>query len=86
MSSDILEDFLELVPFARAIKRHPRTVRRWCKAEGLPYTTNGRSIVIHVPSYRDWLLGRMHNKGGRAVRASGAAVKSKRHVSNKRRT
>jgi hypothetical protein len=62
VSAKILEDFLELVPFAQAIKKHPRTVRRWCEKEGLPFTTNGKAIMIHVPTYRGWLMDRMTNK------------------------
>jgi hypothetical protein len=61
MSANILEDFLELDPFAAAIKKHPRTVQRWCKKDGLPFTRNGKAILIHVPSYREWLLRRMEN-------------------------
>ena len=48
MSSNILEDFLELVSFAAAIKKHPRTVMRWCQNDGLPYTRNGKTVLIHV--------------------------------------
>jgi hypothetical protein len=62
MSSDVLQDFMELEPFSAAVRKHPRTVMRWCKTEGLPYTRNGRTILIHVPAYRDWLLGRMRNR------------------------
>jgi hypothetical protein len=61
MSSDVLEDFLELNPFSAAVNKHPRTVMRWCKKDGLPYTRNGKTILIHVPTYREWLMGRMKN-------------------------
>ena len=61
MSSDVLEDFLELDRFAAAVKKHPRTVRRWCDLYGLPYTLNGKTILIHIPTYREWLMGRMSN-------------------------
>ena len=31
------------------------------RTEGLPYTNNGKAILIHVPTYRQWLMGRMKN-------------------------
>jgi hypothetical protein len=61
MSADVLEDFVELDPFAAAVHKHPRTVMRWCKDYGLPFTRNGKTILIHVPTYREWLMGRMQN-------------------------
>jgi hypothetical protein len=62
MPSEILADFLKLTAFAEEIKKHPRTVRRWCDEWGLPYTKNGDEILIHIPTYRDWLMGRMSNQ------------------------
>jgi hypothetical protein len=63
MSSPVLEDFLEVVPFAREIKRHPRTVKRWIdQPDGLPYTTMGKTILIHTPTARQWLLSRLSNQ------------------------
>src|SRR5262245_3550762 len=61
--TNILEDFLKLAEFAAAIKKHPRTVRRWCQLYGLPYTKNGKDITLHVPTYRQWLMDGMRNKG-----------------------
>jgi hypothetical protein len=61
--SDLLQDFLDLVPFAAEVSRNPRTVRRWLdQADGLPYTRIGNRILIHVPTARDWLMRRMRNK------------------------
>jgi hypothetical protein len=58
----LLEDFLDLDPFAAEVKRTPRTVRRWLDQQnGLPYTRMGNRILIHVPTARDWLLRRMRN-------------------------
>ena len=50
----LLEDFLDLEPFAAQVKRNPRTVRRWlrCAPDGLPYTRIGNRILIHVPTAR----------------------------------
>jgi hypothetical protein len=60
LSTDLLEGFLDLEPFARQAGRHPRTVRRWLdQPNGLPYTRIGNRILIHVPTARDWLFGRM---------------------------
>ena len=78
MSSNVLEDFLELDPFAVAIKKHPRTVKRWCKTEGLPYTLNGKAILIHIPTYREWLMGRMKNVRHERQRKSRPAERAER--------
>ena len=65
--SELLEDFLDLDPFAAEINRHPRTVRRWLdQPNGLPYTKIGNRILIHVPTARDWIFGRMRNQKKRA--------------------
>jgi hypothetical protein len=64
MSTNVLEDFLDLEPFAVQIDRHPRTVRRWLdKPNGLPFTKIGNRILIHVPSARAWMLSQMRNAG-----------------------
>jgi hypothetical protein len=61
--SNLLQDFLDLDPFAAEINRHPRTVRRWLdKRGGLPYTKIGNRILIHVPTAREWLMRRMRNQ------------------------
>ena len=63
MSTQVLEDFLDLEPFAAQIDRDPRTVRRWLnQPDGLPFTRLGNRILIHVPSARDWMLSRMHGR------------------------
>ena len=60
MSPQVLDDFLDLAPFAAQVSRNVRTVRRWLnKADGLPYTRLGNRILIHVPTARDWMLSRM---------------------------
>ena len=78
MSSNILEDFLGLEQFAAAIKKHPRTVLRWCKNEGLPFTRNGKAITLHIPTYRAWLMGRMQNV--RRERPRGRNPRTKRRT------
>ena len=67
----LLDGWLELDDFARdEVKKHPRTVKRWTKgADGLPYATLGKTVIIHVPTARDWLFGRMrrpNQRGGGA--------------------
>jgi len=64
----ILDEFLELPAFAAEVRRHPRSVRRWIdEPNGLPYTSVGNRILIHVPSARAWLLGRMKNTGAKRI-------------------
>jgi hypothetical protein len=78
MSSNILDDYVDLGPFSKEIGRHSRTVRRWLnQPDGLPYTRIGNRILIHIPTARAWLLGRMrHGAPGRRERASVARSKS----------
>jgi len=68
-STRLLDDCLELEAFAREIERHPRTVKRWTREpDGLPYTTLGKTPYIHVPTAREWLLGRMRRPNQRRAR------------------
>jgi hypothetical protein len=56
----VLDDYLDLIPFAREVDRHPRTVRRWLdQPDGLPFSRIGNRILIHVPTAREWIFGRM---------------------------
>jgi len=56
----IFDDVVELDDFARSIKRHPRTVKRWmAEPDGLPFTWLGQTKLVHLPTAREWLLGRM---------------------------
>jgi hypothetical protein len=69
MPEKLLDDFLDLDPFAAEVKRHPRTVRRWLdQPRGLPYTRIGNRILIHIPTAREWMLGRMRNRNPRTKR------------------
>jgi len=63
MSAKFLEDWVPYTEFAKKeVKRHPRTVDRWTRsANGLPYAMLGRIKMIHIPTARQWLLGRMRN-------------------------
>lgn len=63
----LLDDWLELEVFARdEVKRHPRTVKRWTKSpDGLPYAMLGKTPIIHIPTAREWLLGRMRRPNPR---------------------
>ena len=74
-NTDLLEGFLDLEPFAKEVDRNPRTIRRWLdSADGLPYTRIGNRILIHVPTAREWIFGRMHRpnpvRKARRVRAT----------------
>jgi hypothetical protein len=60
MSNSLLEDYIDLAPFAADVDRHPRTVRRWMdQPNGLPYTRIGNRILIHIPTAKDWIFRRM---------------------------
>jgi hypothetical protein len=63
---ELLDGCLEVEVFARTINRHPRTVIRWMREpDGLPYTRLGKTPLIHVPTAREWLLGRMRKPNPR---------------------
>jgi hypothetical protein len=64
--TNLLADFLDLEPFAAEVKRHPRSVRRWMnEPNGLPYTRVGNRILVHVPTAREWIFGRMRRPNQR---------------------
>jgi hypothetical protein len=66
MSPQVLDDFLDLAPFAVQVGRDVRTVRRWLnKPDGLPFTRLGNRILIHVPTARSWMLGQMRQPNPR---------------------
>jgi hypothetical protein len=67
--SKLLDEWLELPDFAHdEVKRHPRTVKRWTKEpDGLPYSKMGKTIIIHVPTAREWLFSRMRRPNQRRV-------------------
>jgi hypothetical protein len=65
-TTDLLDDCVELDEFARKVKRHPRTVIRWTRGpDGLPYTNLGKTPIFHIPTAREWMLGRMRRPNPR---------------------
>lgn len=64
--TSLLEDYLDLDAFASEVDRDPRTVRRWMDgADGLPFTRIGNRILIHRPTAREWIFGRMRHPAPR---------------------
>jgi hypothetical protein len=63
----LLDDWLELEQFARdEVKKHPRTVTRWTKEpDGLPFAKLGKTVMLHIPTSRQWLLGRLRRPNPR---------------------
>jgi hypothetical protein len=71
---NLLEDYLDLEPFAEQVGRDPRTVRRWMDLpDGLPHTRIGNRILIHIPTARAWIFGRMRHPAPRRNRESAVA-------------
>jgi len=63
---NLLEDYLDLELFAAQVNRDARTVRRWMnQPDGLPYSRIGNRILVHVPTAREWIFGRMHKPNAR---------------------
>jgi hypothetical protein len=78
-ASDLLTDYVDLDPFAKEVQRSTRTVRNWMdQPDGLPFTRIGNRILIHIPTARDWLFGRMRRpnptRSARKYRHTGAAA------------
>jgi hypothetical protein len=72
--ANLLEDFLDLEPFAAQVNRDPRTVRRWMtEPDGLPYSRIGNRILVHMPTAREWILGRMRRPAPRRQRQTESA-------------
>jgi hypothetical protein len=66
---ELLADFVDVEPFAAELQRDPRTVRRWMtEPDGLPFTKIGNRVLIHVPTAREWMLGRMRKPNARRAR------------------
>jgi len=58
--SDILADLIGIEQFARKLHKDPRTIHRWTtQPNGLPFIKLGNKRLIHVPSAREWIMGRM---------------------------
>jgi hypothetical protein len=71
----VLADYSDVEPFAAEVNRHPRTVRRWMnEPAGLPYTRIGSRVLIHVPTAREWIFGRMRRPNTRRVDAPETAA------------
>lgn len=67
-ATELLDGFVDLEPFAAEVERDVRTVRRWLnQPDGLPYTKLGNRILIHIPTAREWMLGRMRRPNQRRV-------------------
>ena len=63
----VLDDYLDLGPFAGEVSRSPRTIRRWLdQPNGLPYSRIGNRILIHVPTAREWIFNKMRRPHRRA--------------------
>jgi hypothetical protein len=59
-SIDILNDYVDVASFAGAVDKHPRSILRWMnESNGLPYLKLGSRRLIHLPTARQWLLGRI---------------------------
>ena len=63
----VLDDYLDLGPFAGEVNRSPRTIRRWLdQPDGLPYSRIGNRILIHVPTARESIFNKMRRPHRRA--------------------
>ena len=74
-NTDLLFDYLDLEPFAAEVDRDPRTVRRWMnEPNGLPFTRIGNRILVHIPTAREWIFGRMRKPNARRQRERDGTV------------
>jgi hypothetical protein len=73
--TDLLADYLDLEPFAVEVGRTTRTVRRWMdEPNGLPFTRIGNRRLIHVPTAKAWILGRVRTLNPKRERKSRATA------------
>jgi hypothetical protein len=74
-ADNLLQDFVDLNPFAEQVDRDPRTIRRWIdQPNGLPFARIGNRLLIHMPTAREWLLNRVRQHNPR--RSSNARAAS----------
>lgn len=59
MLSEIFPDWMDHKDYARALKKHPTTIRRWAMKEGLPAAKLNNMLLINVPKARVWLEQKM---------------------------
>jgi hypothetical protein len=61
--TDLLADFVPIKDFAKSVGKTTRCVQFWmAKPDGLPWTSLGATRLIHVPTARAWLMGRMRQR------------------------
>jgi hypothetical protein len=71
-TASLLDDYLDIEPFAKQVGRSTRTILRWMdEPNGLPYSRIGNRRLIHVPTAREWIFGRMHNRKPRRKKDQG---------------
>jgi hypothetical protein len=62
-TTDILNDYVTLKQFAGDIGKSTRTVTRWMdQNDGLPFLKFGRERLVHLPSAKRWMLGRVRQR------------------------
>jgi hypothetical protein len=68
MPTDILTDYAEVPQIAADFGKCVRTVIRWMdEPNGLPFVKVGNKRLVHIPTARQWLLGRMKNPNPRSA-------------------
>jgi len=79
----LLDDWLLLEDFARdEVQKHPRTVRRWTKEpDGLPYSWYGKTLIIHIPSARQWLFNKMRRPAPRRGKVASPRRRERARIS-----
>jgi hypothetical protein len=62
----LLDDYAKVPQVAEEFGKCPRTITRWMdKPDGLPFIYLGKERIVHIPTAREWLLGRMHRRNPR---------------------
>jgi hypothetical protein len=61
-TTDILNDYVTLKQFAGDIGKSTRTVTRWMDNAGLPFLKFGRERLVHLPSAKRWMFGRVQQR------------------------
>jgi hypothetical protein len=66
LSPKVLDGWMPRDDFATEVKKHPRSVKRWCDGpDGLPFAYFGKTPFIHVETARSWMLSRLRRPNAR---------------------
>jgi hypothetical protein len=62
----LLTDYAEVAQIAATFGKSERTITRWMDMpDGLPFAKIGNKRLVHIPTAKDWVFGRMRRPSRR---------------------